>query len=629
MSSAAAWFQRGLARHQAGELIEAIDCYGRALALGGRSYEVYYSLALALQTRGKEDEALANYAEAVRLHPQLGEAHNNAGNIFFKRGQWENAQHSYERALAINGGLVQAHFNLGLVLKQRGAPSKALDHFRTACRLAPAYTDAWTQLCDLLSALKRQEEWLAALLAFEKIAPPSAYLVVAGLASCRYLGDFQREQRCLAQALAWQFGADDMAMLSGLLGVIQYFDVTQAQLLALYRRYNQLAHRNCASEAPLLAPARKVGDRLRVGYLSPDFRSHVMGHLMLEVFQRHDRSRFEIHAYSLAETGFDDAVTARFKGLSDSFVAVAGLSDAQAARRIAEDDLDLLVDLGGHAAYARPAIMAYRPARKQITHLGYHGALGLDTVDYKLTDAYADLPQNADFLIEDLLVMEGCLFPFRHVAPAPEHGYSRSALGLAGKVVFGVFVNILKLSPRCLALWRQILDAVEQGVLAFSPLDASEYPGFLRQAKAAGIAEDRVVFIPYAKDERVARARYQMVDIVLDTFPYGGGDTTLAALDMGVPVVTLRGTRHSERISYSLLKNLGVTSTVAGSEQEFVAIAEKLAGSGELRQQLREEIQAGLRQSPLVDMDAYVRHLEAAYGRAANEGGASGEVKPR
>jgi predicted O-linked N-acetylglucosamine transferase (SPINDLY family) len=619
MSTAAEWFQRGIARQNAGDAFEAINCYGRGIALGEKSFEVYYNLAFALQTIGKEDEALTNYAQAVRLNPNFAEAHNSLGNIFLKRERLEEAQNCYERALSINPNIGDAHFNLGLVLQKRGASTQAVEHFRAVCQLAPERADAWINQCVLLLVLKRTEEWLEAFVSFETTAQPASFLVLTGLASCRYLGDFAREQRYLGQALDWQFGPNDAEMVSRLLGMIQYFDVGQDQLLRLYQRYNTLVPQSHSTDVPFLLPRRTRGDKLRVGYLSPDFRTHVMGLLMAEVFKRHDGSRFEIYAYSLAEPAFDDAVTANFKALSHKFVPVAGLSEQQVARLIAEDDLDILVDLGGHAAYARPAILAYKPARIQVTHLGYHGALGLDTVDYKLTDSYADLPENADFLVENLLPMEGCVFPFRHVEPARDHGYSRTALGLDGKVVFSVFVNIMKLSPRCLSVWRAVLDQVENGVLAFSPLDTGEYPGFVRQVKAAGIPEEKIVFIPSSNDESLGRARYQLVDIVLDTFPYSGGDTTLAALDMGVPVVTLVGKRHRERTSYSILKNLGVESTIAASEQDFVAIAHRLATSQEFLESVKNEIQAGLKDSPLVDMDGYVRHLEAAYLRAVEE----------
>lgn len=615
----AEWFQLGVTRQNAGDPFEAINCYGHVIALGGISFEVYYNLAFAQQTIGREEDALANYAQAIRLNPNFAEAYNNQGNIFHKRDLLEEAQSSYEHALACKPGLVQACFNLGLVLKKRGALTQAVERFRKACQLVPDYAEAWQNLCDLLLLLKRKQEWLEAFLAFEKIAQPSSFLILAGLASCRYLGDFEREQHYLELALEWEFARDELDMASRLLGMIQYFDVGQEQLFRLYRHYNTLAAWNHSADVPFLPPRRTRGERLRVGYLSPDFRIHVMGRLMTEVFKRHDGNQFEIYAYSLADAIFDDEVTADFREFSHKFVNIARLSAQQAARLISEDDLDILVDLGGHSSNSKPAILAYKPARIQITHLGYHGGLGLDTVDYKLTDAFADLPENADFLVEDLLPMVGCIFPFRHVEPAEDHDYSRKALGLDGKIVFGAFVNILKLSPRCLSVWREILEGVENGVLAFSPLDMGECPSFIRQVKAAGIPEEKVVFVPLARDDRQARARYHLVDIVLDTFPYGGGDTTLAALDMVVPVVSLIGKRHSERTTYSILKNLGIDSTIAASEGDFVDIAKRLATNVKFREDVKKAIRAGLKDSRLVDMEGYVRHLESAFLRAVEE----------
>ncbi|MDP2827015.1 MAG: tetratricopeptide repeat protein [Sulfuricellaceae bacterium] len=622
MSTVAELFQQGVERQNAGDFFSAIACYGRVIALGGRSPELHYNLGFALQATGKDNEAIGHYLLATQLNPNFGEAFNNLGNIYQMREQLAEAQTAYERALAAKPSLVQACFNLGLVLKKQGALSKAVTQFQAACQLAPAYEAAWENLCGLLLVLKRKEEWLQAFLSYEKTAAtPSAFAILTGLLTCRYLGDPEREQRYLDGALAWQFDARELGLVSQLLGIIQYFDVETSRLLALYQQYNRLMAQNHVVNVPLMLPRRTLGDKIRVGYLSPDFRHHVMGLLMRDVFGQHDTERFEIYAYSLAETRFDDGVTNEFKQLSHKFVNVAGLSPQEAARLISLDDLDILVDLGGHAAFARPEILAYKPARLQITHLGYHGAIGLDAVDYKMTDLYADLPENASFQIEGLLPMEGCVFPFRHVAASEQQTYDRTALGLDGKVVFGVFVNIMKLSPRCLAAWKQIIDQVPGAMLAFSPLDAGEHPGFIRQAKAAGIAEGKIAFIPPSKDESAARARYRLIDVVLDTFPYSGGDTTLAALDMGVPVVTLAGRRHSERTSFSILKNLGVESAIAADEPAFVEIACRLAMDKTFNTQVREAIQNGLKHSPLTDMAGHVRHLERAYVHALEEKG--------
>ena len=615
------WFQRGVALQNAGDWVGAIGCFQRSAMLNPGVAEIHYNLGVALQALGKQDEAAASYLRAAKANPGFAEPYNNLGNIYLGQERLEAAQSAYERALALKPELVQAHYNLGLSLKKQNRLERAVEHFRKAWELAPAYEEAWDNLHDCLSSLKRGEEALEVFLEFERDAAPSLMLLLHGLSTCRRLGDVSRELRYLDMLRAWEFKAEDVVPVSELIGSIQYFDVEPSLILSLYQTYNRLLAQQRPCRVPLLPPRRTRGEKLRIGYLSPDFRHHVMGNLMAEVFARHDRERFEIYAYSLAKSNQEDKVTARFRGLSHKFVVLAGMADPMAARLIAEDDLDLLVDLGGHTADSRPAILACKPARVQLTHLGYHGAVGLEAVDYKLTDEYADVPGNEAYMVEALLPMKGCVFPFRHVEPALRHGYSRAGLGLEGKTVFGVFVNIMKLSPRCLETWRRVLERVGNGVLAFSPLSDDERPGFIRQVSAAGIDSERVVFIPADRDESVSRARYSLIDIVLDTFPYSGGDTTLAALDMAVPVVTLCGQRqrHSERTSYSILANLGVTDTIANDESQYVDIACRLAEDPALLRTVQEKIKLGLSSSALVDMDGYVANLEQAYIRAIEQ----------
>ncbi len=215
-----------------------------------------------------------------------------------------------------------------------------------------------------------------------------------------------------------------------------------------------------------------------------------------------------------------------------------------------------------------------------VTHLGYHGCVGLSQVDFKLTDAVADLPDAASFQIEAPLALDCCVMPVRRVGTLPEtvRGLTRAELGIAETaIVFGAFVSLLKLSPRCLELWRDIMQRVPRAVLAFSPGNASEEALYRNRVAGFGIDPARVIFIPRAADDIGDRARYRLIDVVLDTMPYTGGDTTAAALEMGVPVVTRAGLRHAERVSFSLLFHLGVTDTVTHSDQDYVATACRLA----------------------------------------------------
>jgi Predicted O-linked N-acetylglucosamine transferase, SPINDLY family len=210
--------------------------------------------------------------------------------------------------------------------------------------------------------------------------------------------------------------------------------------------------------------------------------------------------------------------------------------------------------------------------------------------------------------------MSGCVYPYRHIAPAEDALYRRDALGIArDAVVIAAFCTPLKLSQRCLALWREVMESIPSAVLAFSPVHPALRKVFLRIASVAGIESRRVVFVPQGRDDAENQARYRLVDFVLDPMPYGGVNGTLEALDMQVPVVTLVGRRHAERSSYSILENLGVTQTLAQSGGEYVAIAARLATDAGFMRVVRERIGEGLRRSALTDMTAHTRYLENAY----------------
>ena len=224
------------------------------------------------------------------------------------------------------------------------------------------------------------------------------------------------------------------------------------------------------------------------------------------------------------------------------------------------------------------------------------------------------LPENAAYQIEALLPMDGCVYPYRHVASAATHPFTREALGIAGDaVVIGAFVSGLKLTRRCLSLWREVLVRVPRAQLAFSPVKPALRVLYQRLAAAVGIAGDRLLFLPQGRNDGENQARYSIVDFVLDPMPYGGVNGVLEPLDAGVPVVTLVGKRHGERSGYSILTNLGVTQTIAASGREYVDVAVRLANDARFMADVRAAIRAALAQSPLTDRVAHTRSLERAY----------------
>ncbi|MEO8101640.1 MAG: tetratricopeptide repeat protein [Betaproteobacteria bacterium] len=615
-----------LAHQNSSRFAEAAQAYAALLSRAPELWPACYNLALVYQHLQRLPEAAEMYARAVALNPRLAAGYNNLGNVLKSLNNDGAAIEAYRQALSLDPHLAEASHNLAMMLQAGGQHAAAIEAFRQAVTNNPANSDAWDALYRGLLGLSRQEEAIQAFLDWERATEPSPERVVAGLALCRPMGDRDREAHYLSLALGWPFAVFTPEQFAPVLGMIQYFDVRREELLACYRRYDEAVSARHPVAVPML-PRRAADARLRVGYVSGDFRQHVVGRMMLDVIGRHDRDRFSILLVSTCARNQHDAVTAEFRKHSDGFADVSELDDFAAAKSIAEADIDVLVDLSGHTDSARPGIYAHRPARSLITHLGYHGCLGLGAIDFKLTDRLADLDDASAYQLERPYVLDGCVFPVVRVVPSATVSAMDVGLNLSAKFVFGAFLNVLKLSPRCLDVWRRILDELPQAILLFSPLDPNERFAIERVTAAAGIDASRVVILdPARRDDASLRARYRLVHAVMDTFPYAGGDTTLAALDMGVPVVTLAGARHSERIGASILGHIGLDELVAGTADEYVAIATRLARDAEFMAATRRKI-ALATVAAASRADRYTRSLESAFLAIAALKPSAGEMK--
>jgi predicted O-linked N-acetylglucosamine transferase (SPINDLY family) len=530
------------------------------------------------------------------------------------QGLLPDAGRAYQRALVFNPRFPDAEFNVGILLSQMGQPDAAISAFENVLKAEPRNPAAYKNLAEVLYAAGRIDAWLAVFRRFEANCPDALSQAVVALQAHQLIGDFTAVERVLGRLRREEYQAQDegdlVACLEELLYLLLFFDVEPEMVGKFAETYDRAA-REIYGEPMARSPARKPG-RLRVGYVSADLRNHVMGKMVWPALSHHDKSRCELFLYSLS--AIEDDWTARYRELADHYEVLAPLSDAAAAERIAADDIDVLVDLCTHTKGARPGILARKPARVLITHVASAGTVGLSAIDFKLTDHDADVQENQAYQQESLLMMNGCVYPYRHVAPAPSHPFQRASLGIApDTVVIGAFVTAMKLSRRCVSLWRDVLTRIPRAKLAFSPLNPALRPMYVRALAAAGIAAERVIFLPQGRDDAENQARYAVVDFVLDPVPYGGANGTLEALDMGVPVVTLVGKRHGERSSYSILKNLGVTATLAHSGREYTDIAVRLAADASFMRDVRAQIRAGLAQSALTDMAAHTRNLEAAY----------------
>jgi len=575
--------------------------------------------------RGDSAAALAIYRDILLRTPADALAHFDHGAALQRAGDAPGAARAYQRALTLKPDLIDADFNLGVVFEQQGNRAAAVAAFRHVLAVDPRHAAAYKHLGDVLLAAGEIDAWLANFREFERHCPDTLPLAVYALEACQHAGDFERLDRYIDGLRRDAYRARDPQELAdcleSLLYLLLFFDLEQSVLLHLAQAYDSAVRRVYGEPMPPASAERRPG-RLRIGYLSGDLRNHVMGKMMWQAIAHHDRERFDLFFYSTSRER--DEWTHRFESIATRFAMLADQDDFTAAREIAGDDLDLIVDLSTHTQGARPGILARKPARVALTHVASAGTLGMRQIDYKLTDRFADVPENQEFMCEQLLAIEGCVYPYRHVAAATDAPFSRAGLGIAPDVfVIGAFVNPLKLSRRCLKLWRDVLDRIPRARLAFSPANPALRASYERLLAAGGIDRGRAFFLPQARDDAGNQARYRLIDVVLDTMPFGGVNGTLEALDMNVPVVTLVGKRHGERTTYSILANLGVTQTVAQTGREYVDIAVRLAQDAAFAASVKAAIARGIASSPLTDMAAHTRHLEAAYRAAIERGPAN------
>ena len=600
-----------------GDLPGAIALLADGLSLTRSSLPLHRSLGVALLASAEGARAADAFTAALAIDPNDAETQYNHGVALQMLRRKDEAVAAYRRALALSPDMVAAEFNLATLYQEQGATDSAIAAYRRVLARDPTDVSAYKNLGEIYLAAARIESWQANFDRFELHCPNALPLAVQALEVLQHRGDFAAVDRYLERLGRCDFDARTDAewcdALEQLLYLLLFFDVDPAILLRYAKTYDRIAQKIYGPPLPRRS-VREPG-AIRIGYLSADLRNHVMGKMMWQGLRGHDRGRFSLHIYSLSRER--DEWTDRFRSLGDSFVELADQREEDAALRIAEDDLDVLVDLSTHTKGARPGILARKPARVVVTHVASAGTVGLSTIDFKLTDRYADVPQSQPFQIEALLPIDGCVYPLRRVAPAEAHRFHRPALGIGSDtVLIGAFVTALKLSRRCMKLWREVLQRVPHARIAFSPMNPAYWDAYVRLTEAAGIAPDRLCFVPQGEDDAQNQARYELVDFVLDPMPFGGVNGTLEALDMGVPVVTLVGSRHGERTGYSILASLGVAETIARTEAEYVEIACRLATDKAFMGTVRSAIRAALPTSPLVDSAAYARSLERAYVEA-------------
>jgi len=573
--SAEAHNNLGNALKDYGRADEAIVCYRRALALKPDLIEAHNNLGNALSHFGRHAEAIACFQQALTIKPEFAEAHLNIGNIFKVQGRTDEAIRCFTQALASRPGFAEAHNNLGVICTERNRDAEAIDHLTRAIELKPGFAEAWNNLGNVYKNQGRLTEALD----------------------------------CFRRALAIK--PDYSGSHSNILFTLNYVEgVSPADLYAEHRRFNELHAARLVANIRPHANGPDPDRRLKVGYVSPDFRSHACAFFLEPLFAHHDPQAVEVHCY--AEVPAPDAVTARLRALVPHWQSTVGLRDEQVVDRMRADGIDILIDLAGHTANNRLLVFARKPAPVQVCWLGYPATTGLDTMDYRLTDNYTEPAGTCEqYYTEKLVRLPHALWCYQPHADMTEPGPLPALAN--GHLTFGSFNNLAKVGPAVIALWAALLRAIPDARLVIITAGAGEAQNRLLAAFAShGIGAGRLEL-----HGRLPRAEYlaihQRVDVALDPFPCNGGTTTCDSLWMGLPVISLIGDTFLSRAGYSLLSVAGLAEFAAASPAEYVAIGQRLARDLDGLAALRASLRARVAASPLVDARQFARDMEAAY----------------
>jgi protein O-GlcNAc transferase len=602
----------GLALTAQGKLDEAVASLRRAIALKPDFAEAYNNLGNIFKDRGQLDDALACFRQAVLLQPQLALAHSNLGLVLHDRGRPAEALVCFRQALAHQPDLAEAHNNLGLIFKERGQLGDALACYERALALKPNFAEAHNNVSEIYADQDRLDDAVASLRQALALQPNLAAAHNNLGNAFKDRGQLDEAIACFRRAVALEPGCADYH--SSLILTLHYrsgdeVETIDAELRRWHRQHAEPVARFIAAHANDRSPDR----RLRIGYVSHDFRRHSIAFFLLPLLQAHDRERWHVTAY--ATNLRPDDVTARFRVCTDSWRSLVGFSDEAAAQRIRDDRIDVLIDLSGHTGGNRLPIFAYQPAPVQVTYLGYPGSTGLGTMDYRLTDAWADPPgATVEFHSEQLVRLPDTAWCFAPLSGSPPVG-ALPALR-QGHVTFGCFNNFAKVTDNMLQFWARILRRAPGSRLALKNLGLSS-PPLVERLKAfmsaEGITADRLELIRIQSSQLDHLRCYDRVDLALDTFPYHGTTTTCEALWMGVPVLTLAGDRHASRVGVSLLTNVGLPEFVTHSANAYVDAAVAAAGDLPRLTALRASLRERMQRSPLMDAPRFARNLENAY----------------
>lgn len=610
-------FNLGNLYKEMGEHEKALDAFQRVLSLNPHDHDALNALGSLLSSIGRHEEGRKACLRSLDVRPHQAAAHYNLGMISMREGDRAAAAHSFRSVLRIDPASSDAYLNLGVLMTMEGKGDDAVECFKKAVSINPRSADGFYNLGlaldrsgDLDAEIATQESALVN-------CPDAPQSWIGAVRAISKIADWSRVDPLMERIIRHPFSESEASLLSSALFMLHSFPMSDQDLFERHVLWGDHSLRIGARLSGVPAfdftLLGREAEKIRIGYISPDFCRHSVGWFFREIALRHDPERFEVYCYATDER--EDDLSESMMGAVMSFSRVHGFSTARFAQQIYRDRIQILVDLAGHTQGNRLDVFALRPAPIQVTMIGYPNGTGLRTMDYRITDRFSETPSSAFCCLERHVHLPKGFLPFYPVACAHVESVNRASLGLPdGGILLVSFNRAGKLRPEPLRLWDRILTRCADAVLALGC-------GYSRRSDLrenilshfTPLNRQRVFFLPRAKTEELHRTRYSPAALALDPFPYAGTTTSYEALAMGVPVITLLGERHVQRTTYSLLSHLGISDTVACSEEEYVEKASLLIENPEMLERVKAKLRKAYVERAESHAGEYVRELEKAY----------------
>ena len=631
VNSAIAAMKAAFSDHERGDLTHAEQGYREALGYNPRFAEAHHALGVLLQQRGQMSDALASFQQALALRPNAANSYYQCGEVLMALRRHADAAHMFRQAIDLAPDHVDAHDKLGQTLFQLYENEQAVEVYRAGLELDPENASLNHNLALSLIVLGERVKAAQSLEKAVANAPENSLSLCYLISNKMYLCDWERLEELakkLVRRIVENGDAVDPFTFQGLACA-----PTNAEQLACAEANGVVVGASLKAmggEAARFADypresCQSAAERIRIGYVSMDFRIHPMAYLMTEILANHDRDRFEVFAYSYGPAENSEE-RKRFEAAVDHFIDNHHMSDDEAARRIHSDRIDILIDRKGYTFGHRLGIFARKPAPVQVNYLAFGGTMGVDFIDYAVVDDYVVPPDQQQFYSERLVYLPDCYQP-NSFRPISDQTPSRAECGLPEEgFIFCCFNQTYKLTPRVFDVWMRILNRVPGSALWLLKPDEATAENLRREASTRGIAPDRLVFAPkVGQAQHLARHRH--AGLFLDTEIVNALTTASDALRMDCPVITCPGHSFVSRGAGSILHALEMPELIAADLGAYEEMAVRLAQSPDDLRAMREKIARKRETAPLFDSIRYTRHLDAAFTEMARIRSAGG--RPR